>query len=265
MRELEDDGSPAGAQHAAHLAQTRIEVAKIPDGKPATTRSNDASAKGRPCASATRASKRGPSARDAARARASSSMRSETSMPMTREVRRRRSEQVEREIRRCRRDVQSDLALAKARETDGAPSPPDVATERQHAIEEVITRCDPVEHRRHLARLRAVITSERVTGLHANVTASAPAFIYAHPDDESFGIAGTAMKLASEGTSQRMLTLTRGDKGRWFGKELGSWSPQDLAAERTREWQAATKLIGSGMRASSSGPTAGWPHRRSIA
>jgi LmbE family N-acetylglucosaminyl deacetylase len=52
------------------------------------------------------------------------------------------------------------------------------------------------------------------------------------------------MKLASEGHVTALLTLTRGDKGRWFGKELGSWSPQDLAAERTREWQAATKLIG---------------------
>ena len=52
------------------------------------------------------------------------------------------------------------------------------------------------------------------------------------------------MKLASEGHATALLTLTRGDKGRWFGKELGSWSPQDLAAERTREWQAATKVIG---------------------
>jgi LmbE family N-acetylglucosaminyl deacetylase len=52
------------------------------------------------------------------------------------------------------------------------------------------------------------------------------------------------MKLASEGHVTALLTLTRGDKGRWFGKELGSWSPQDLAAERTREWQAATKVIG---------------------
>ena len=52
------------------------------------------------------------------------------------------------------------------------------------------------------------------------------------------------MKLAAEGHATALLTLTRGDKGRWFGKELGSWSPQDLAAERTREWQAAVKIIG---------------------
>ena len=52
------------------------------------------------------------------------------------------------------------------------------------------------------------------------------------------------MKLAAAGHATALLTLTRGDKGRWFGKELGSWSPQDLAAERTREWQAATGVIG---------------------
>jgi LmbE family N-acetylglucosaminyl deacetylase len=52
------------------------------------------------------------------------------------------------------------------------------------------------------------------------------------------------MKLAAEGHATALLTLTRGDKGRWFGKELGSWSPQDLAAERAREWHAAVSMIG---------------------
>jgi LmbE family N-acetylglucosaminyl deacetylase len=52
------------------------------------------------------------------------------------------------------------------------------------------------------------------------------------------------MKLAEDGHVTALLTLTRGDKGRWFGKDLGSWSPEDLAAERTREWQAAVKVIG---------------------
>lgn len=69
-------------------------------------------------------------------------------------------------------------------------------------------------------------------------------FIYAHPDDESFGIAGTAMRLADTGHRTALLTLTRGDVGRWYGKEPGSWTPKDLAAERSREWQAATKVIG---------------------
>ena len=49
------------------------------------------------------------------------------------------------------------------------------------------------------------------------------------------------MKLAAEGHATALLTLTRGDKGRWFGKDLGSWSPGDLAAERTREWQVAVR------------------------
>jgi len=34
-------------------------------------------------------------------------------------------------------------------------------------------------------------------------------FVYAHPDDESFGIAGTAMKLKAEGHITGLLTLTR--------------------------------------------------------
>jgi len=52
------------------------------------------------------------------------------------------------------------------------------------------------------------------------------------------------MKLAEDGHHTALLTLTRGDVGRWFGKEPGSWTPQDLAAERTREWHAAVKVIG---------------------
>ena len=68
--------------------------------------------------------------------------------------------------------------------------------------------------------------------------------MYAHPDDESFGIAGTAMKLATAGHTTALLTLTRGDVGMWFGKERGSWTPAELAAERSREWREAVKIIG---------------------
>lgn len=70
------------------------------------------------------------------------------------------------------------------------------------------------------------------------------AFIYAHPDDESFGIAGTAMKLAQAGHETCLLTLTRGDVGNWFERAVGSWSPTDLATERAKEWQAAVDIIG---------------------
>lgn len=52
------------------------------------------------------------------------------------------------------------------------------------------------------------------------------------------------MKLADAGHTTALLTLTRGDVGRWSGKDPGSWTPQDLAAERSREWHAAVKVIG---------------------
>ncbi len=52
------------------------------------------------------------------------------------------------------------------------------------------------------------------------------------------------MKLADAGHRTALLTLTRGDVGRWFGREPGSWTPQELAAERSREWRAAARVIG---------------------
>ncbi|HEY7624781.1 MAG TPA: PIG-L family deacetylase [Candidatus Limnocylindria bacterium] len=69
-------------------------------------------------------------------------------------------------------------------------------------------------------------------------------FVFAHPDDESFGVAGTAMKLKAGGHRTALLTLTRGDAGLWFGRERGAWTPTDLAAERTKEWRGATEIIG---------------------
>ena len=69
-------------------------------------------------------------------------------------------------------------------------------------------------------------------------------FVYAHPDDESFGVAGTAMKLKHSGHTTALLTLTRGDVGMWFGKERGAWTPDELAHERSKEWREATALIG---------------------
>ena len=64
-------------------------------------------------------------------------------------------------------------------------------------------------------------------------------FVYAHPDDESFGAAGTAMRFAGAGHTTAPLTLTRGDIGMWFGKERGSWTPDELARERSKEWREA--------------------------
>lgn len=69
--------------------------------------------------------------------------------------------------------------------------------------------------------------------------------IFAHPDDESFNFAGTAMKLLDRGGEIGLVTLTRGDKGRWFGRRpLYSWAPAKLAAERAREWRGAVRTIG---------------------
>lgn len=67
--------------------------------------------------------------------------------------------------------------------------------------------------------------------------------MYAHPDDESFS-AGTPIALAAAGHETALLTLTRGDAGLWFGKPAGSWDPDELAAERAREWEAAARVIG---------------------
>ena len=69
-------------------------------------------------------------------------------------------------------------------------------------------------------------------------------FAYAHPDDESFGVAGTAMKLAAAGHTTALITMTRGDAGLWHGRTEGSWTKPDLGAEREREWQAAVAVIG---------------------
>ena len=69
-------------------------------------------------------------------------------------------------------------------------------------------------------------------------------FAYAHPDDESFGIAGTAMKLVAAGHTTALVTMTRGDAGLWHGRPAGGWTKADLGDERAREWQAAVDLIG---------------------
>ena len=54
------------------------------------------------------------------------------------------------------------------------------------------------------------------------------------------------MKLAAAGHRIALLTLTRGDAGLWLGKALGSWSRQELAAERATEWAAAVECVGFG-------------------
>jgi len=69
-------------------------------------------------------------------------------------------------------------------------------------------------------------------------------FASAHPDDESFGIAGTAMKLTAAGHTTALVTMTRGDAGLWHGRADGEWTKPALGDERAREWQRAVDLIG---------------------
>lgn len=69
-------------------------------------------------------------------------------------------------------------------------------------------------------------------------------FAYAHPDDESFGVAGTALKLAAAGHTTALVTMTRGDAGLWHGRAEGSWTRPELGDLRAREWQAAVDCIG---------------------
>lgn len=68
--------------------------------------------------------------------------------------------------------------------------------------------------------------------------------IYAHPDDESFGFAGTAMRLIDAGHEVGLTTLTRGEAGRWYPKPVGGWRSADLARQRAKEWRGAVRTVG---------------------
>ena len=67
-------------------------------------------------------------------------------------------------------------------------------------------------------------------------------FVFAHPDDESFSGAGTAMKYAALGARSVLLTATRGERGKCGDPPL--CRPEDLAAWRERELRAAADIIG---------------------
>lgn len=63
--------------------------------------------------------------------------------------------------------------------------------------------------------------------------------IFAHPDDESFGPAGTLLMEADAGTEVHLITLTAGDGG------MNPDNEADLAAVRLQEWNRAGQLIGA--------------------
>ncbi|HYO62582.1 MAG TPA: PIG-L family deacetylase [Pyrinomonadaceae bacterium] len=69
-------------------------------------------------------------------------------------------------------------------------------------------------------------------------------FIFAHPDDESFGAAGTAARYAEEGARLTLVTATRGDKGKCG--EPPVCRPEELAAVREAELREAARLLGIG-------------------
>ena len=67
-------------------------------------------------------------------------------------------------------------------------------------------------------------------------------FSFAHPDDESFSGAGTAMKYAETGVRSVLVTATRGERGRRGNPPI--CAPADLPACRERELREAAAIIG---------------------
>ncbi len=67
-------------------------------------------------------------------------------------------------------------------------------------------------------------------------------FSFAHPDDESFAAAGTAMKYGVAGVRTVLVTATRGERGKAGNPPV---CPIDeLGAYRERELREATRIIG---------------------
>ncbi|RRJ62252.1 PIG-L family deacetylase [Paenibacillus oralis] len=68
------------------------------------------------------------------------------------------------------------------------------------------------------------------------------AFIYAHPDDETFGCSYLIRQIADEGGNAVLLTATRGDAGK-TGR-LGAMTREELAAKRDLELEKAANILG---------------------
>ncbi len=65
--------------------------------------------------------------------------------------------------------------------------------------------------------------------------------IFAHPDDESFGPAGTLTRYAHEGHDVGLVTMTRGEAGSLgISRELG---PERLAERRSEELRCAARIL----------------------
>src|SRR5690242_3660873 len=66
-------------------------------------------------------------------------------------------------------------------------------------------------------------------------------FIFAHPDDETFGCGGTLARYAAQGFAVHCLCATRGEYGTVPPDELGN---QSIATLRTTEMLCAAQVLG---------------------
>jgi LmbE family N-acetylglucosaminyl deacetylase len=67
-------------------------------------------------------------------------------------------------------------------------------------------------------------------------------FSFAHPDDESFAAAGTAMRYGAAGARTVLVTATRGERGKAGDPPV--CAVEDLPAWRERELRDAARIIG---------------------
>ena len=67
-------------------------------------------------------------------------------------------------------------------------------------------------------------------------------FSFAHPDDESFSGAGTAMKYGAAGVRTVLVTATRGERGKTGDPPV--CAREELAACRERELREAARIVG---------------------
>jgi LmbE family N-acetylglucosaminyl deacetylase len=67
-------------------------------------------------------------------------------------------------------------------------------------------------------------------------------FCFAHPDDESFCGAGTAMKYGAAGVRTVLVTATRGERGKTGNPPV--CAPEELAACREQELRDAAAIVG---------------------
>ncbi len=66
--------------------------------------------------------------------------------------------------------------------------------------------------------------------------------IFAHPDDEAFGVGGTLSKYACEGVDVYLVTATRGEAGQIAESDLAT--PSSLPYVRERELRCACEMYG---------------------